>query len=723
MHPDTSKNDALKELSRVLVNLSEENKRLRTEMAQLNKDAAPKSYVSLDATIYSESLDSLTDGVLIYDNQQKVTYFNEAFDQIMTDQAINVDIGMGKNDFLTKLYQSYTEDHFDASLDEWVSRALQKNAIDVVVDEQVRFNKKHYYKRSRPIPSGGQIVIMTDVTRIQEALWQAQSAEKAKSEFLANMSHEIRTPMNGIIGMTELLAMTELTQRQNHFVETISKSGEALITIINDILDFSKLEAGQAELDPMPFSLREAIEDVTDLLSTSAAEKAVDLLVRISPNLPKAMVGDVGRIRQILTNLVGNAIKFTHQGHVLIDVSGEVISDTAHLIIAIEDTGIGIPESSLEDIFGKFKQVDGSTTREYEGTGLGLTISANLVSLMGGTISAKSKVDVGSSFVINIALPTHEDVMKKTTPSIDIIGANILIVDDNRVNRDILSEQIKHWKCNSVALSSAQKAIETLQLAKSKNINIDLIITDYQMPNMNGEELFNNVRANPDYAETPFILLTSVNQDKMVNRMRKNGLNAVLTKPARTSLLLNTIIECLYNSKNASPRPYNKKTNNTPIIPQKAASPSITEYIGQNILDRSEAAPSLDVLVAEDNEINQIYIKYLLEELGISFKIVGNGRLALDKCKALKPKVIFMDISMPEMNGFEATRAIRAFEKENKLHRTPIIAATAHALKPDQERCLEAGMDDYISKPISIKGLTDLLDKWKVRQSIISQSA
>ena len=503
-----------------------------------------------------------------------------------------------------------------------------------------------------------------------------------------------------------------LGPREREFVRTIDRSGQALLTIINDILDFSKIEAGQAELDPAPFPLREAIEDVTALLSSSAADKAIDLLVRLNPELPQAFVGDVGRIRQILTNLVGNAIKFTHHGHVLIDVNGSVIDDTAHLIITIEDTGIGIPAESLGDIFGKFKQVDGSTTREYEGTGLGLTISANLVELMGGTIKADSKVGVGSLFTINLALPIHEDIKQRIKPSIDIIGSNILIVDDNAVNRDILSEQIKHWKCKSAAVSSAQKAMQVLKTANTKNVKIDLIIADYQMPQMNGEDMFNAIRANSDFAEIPFIMLTSVNQDQMSKRLLKNGLNAILTKPARASLLLNTITECLYNGNNRHSVTDPARVLGTEKKP--ADENANTQPAHQVDLEQPATSSDIDVLVAEDNETNQIYIKYLLEELGLSFKIVANGRQAVDKWKSLNPKVILMDVSMPVMNGHEATQAIRAFEDKTGQTHTPIIAATAHALKQDEERCLEAGMDDYISKPISIKGLKDVLMKWEV---------
>ncbi len=664
--------------------------------------------------IYSESLDCLTDGVLIYDRHENVSYFNEAFNQIIITQGFEITIGMRKETFLTNLYNSYPADFFEISLETWLENTVTANAMSKANDENIEFTGRHFLKRSRPISSGGQIIVLTDVSDMQVAISNAEMAEKAKSEFLANMSHEIRTPMNGIIGMTELLALTELNQRQNHFVSTISKSGEALVTIINDILDFSKLEAGQAQLDPAPFSLREAIEDVTDLLSSSAADKTIDLLVRLAPELPQSFVGDVGRIRQILTNLIGNAIKFTHDGHVLIDVKGTVSDNVANLILTIEDTGIGIPEDNLGDIFGKFRQVDGSTTREYEGTGLGLTISANLVKLMDGKIRAESKVGAGSVFTIELALPVHADITKKIKLSMDIIGSNILIVDDNSVNRDILSEQIKHWKCKSIAVNSAKKAMQVLKVAKTKNVKIDLIIADYQMPNQNGEELFKAIRANADMADIPVIMLTSVNQDQMAKRLLENGLNAILTKPARASLLLNTITDCLYDKRSGNPQPRALLAEKTRADRQEDNPPSDQPHLNQ-----PDLTSNVDVLVAEDNETNQIYIKYLLEEMGLSFKIVANGRLAVDKWKSLKPKVILMDVSMPDMNGYEATEAIRSFEDKTGQHRTTIIAATAHALKQDKERCLEAeaGMDDYISKPISIKGLSNILTKWNVCQN------
>jgi len=385
--------------------------------------------------------------------------------------------------------------------------------------------------------------------------------------------------------------------------------------------------------------------------------------------------------------------------------SSPIKNGNADLIIKVQDTGIGIPEDNLDGVFEKFKQVDGTTTREYEGTGLGLSISANLVRLMGGTIRVDSKLEEGSTFTITLTLPTHDDIMPKKKTPVEIIGANILVVDDNPVNRNILREQIKYWKCRSVAVESGEKALRILENAKTKNIKIDLVIADYHMPGMNGEDLFNAIRSNAEFAQIPIVMLTSVSEDHMTQRLIQNGLNAVLTKPARSSILLNTITECLFEAQGQAENPVIA----TADISRPNAAP-LAKVLDKPVLN----SQTLDILVAEDNETNQIYIKYLLGELGVSFKIVSNGRLAVDKWKSDKPRLILMDVSMPEMNGYEATQAIRGLEQKMEQNRTPIIAVTAHTLKGDEDRCIEAGMDDYLSKPISVQGLTDALIKWGV---------
>ena len=693
----TAVTPVMSELGYALTTMSEDNERL-TQQALIS------------AKIYDEAAEALTDGFMTYNSKGEIIQLNTAFKNIMLECGLDCELGMTRQEVYGGLVELglYKADIGELSIQEWAEKNIEFTPGMQVKDKSfISPNNRHYMSRMRSIDSGGQIVTVTDVTKMEVALQKAKDAERAKSEFLANMSHEIRTPMNGIIGMTELLGMTDLNERQNHFVKTISSSGNALMTIINDILDFSKIEAGQAKLDPAPFHLRESLEDVTTLLSSSAADKGLDLLIRVQPDLPGTFVGDVGRLRQIMTNLVGNAVKFTHFGHVLIDVSGTVTNGEADLIIKVEDTGIGIPEDNLEGVFEKFKQVDGTTTREYEGTGLGLSISSNLVKLMGGTIRVDSKLKVGSIFTINLTLPTHADIVPKKKAPVEIIGANILVVDDNAVNRNILREQIKYWKCRSIAVESGAKALAVLKNAKSKNVNIDLIIADYHMPSMNGEDLFNAIRTNSNFAHIPIVMLTSVSEDHMTQRLIKNGLNAVLTKPARSSLLLDTITECLHGAQGAVKKPAPAKAD---ILAPVAAPASK----GSNKPNTS--SQTLEVLVAEDNETNQIYVKYLLDELGVNFKIVSNGRLALDKWKSDSPKLILMDISMPEMNGYEATKAIRALEQKTGKARTPIIAVTAHTLRGDEERCLEAGMDDYLSKPISVQRLTDAFIKWGIIQ-------
>ena len=388
--------------------------------------------------------------------------------------------------------------------------------------------------------------------RVKAAVNRAELADRAKSEFLANMSHEIRTPMNGVMGMAELLLKTELDQKQKTFADIIVKSGAALLTIINDILDFSKIDAGQMELDPAPFKIGEAIEDVATLVSSKVAEKDLELVVRIDPQLPEMFVGDVGRIRQIVTNLMGNAVKFTEEGHVFIDVSGGVENGNANLKIAIEDTGIGIPEEKARRVFEKFSQVDESATRKHEGTGLGLAISSSLVELMGGKIGVHSELNKGSTFWFEITLPVHGNPTRKKHVPVDVSGARVLIIDDNQVNRSILLENMQAWKFDSAAAASGPEGLAVMRAMASQDIQLDCVILDYHMPAMNGGEVAMAIRSDASISDVPVIMLTSVDQTEDGQNFSSLGIQGHLVKPARSSLLLETIIRVLQDARDES---------------------------------------------------------------------------------------------------------------------------------------------------------------------------
>ena len=564
-----------------------------------------------------------------------------------------------------------------------------------------RFTRKAFYDVSgEPYKMFGTTV---DITHHKMAEFKAMNADRAKSEFLANMSHEIRTPMNGIMGMTQLLANCQLGPREREFVKTIDRSGQALLTIINDILDFSKIEAGHIELDHSPFLLRESLEDVTSLLSTAATDTGIDLLLRIDPDLPETYIGDVGRVRQILTNLVGNALKFTHEGHVLINVTGVVTDQIAKLNIAVSDTGIGIEEEQLSQVFEKFNQADGSTTREYEGTGLGLTIATNLASLMNGGITAESEVGKGSTFTIEIELAVTENATKAIDEELGSIRGNILIIDDIVMNHKILKEQLSSETCKCISVNSARKGFDVLAKAAEKNIPIDLVIVDYQMPHMTGEDFIRIVKTHESYKHIPLILYSSVGDDGLKQRLKNLGVNGYITKPTRHHELLRTVSKAISDAKSPVKEDLSKErpvADITSTIHQKPKAQT-AGHTGQ-----------IDVLIAEDNEVNQMFIKYIMEDMGLSFKIVPTGRLAVDKWKLLNPKIILMDISMPDWNGYEATQAIRDLEVQLSRPRTPIVAVTAHALKEDRQNCLDNDMDDYISKPIAIDSLKEMLAKW-----------
>ena len=548
---------------------------------------------------------------------------------------------------------------------------------------------------------------ITESRKMRDARDSAEKADRTKSEFLANMSHEIRTPMNGIMGMAELLSRTQLNSKQKMFADVISKSSSALLTIINDILDFSKIDAGKLVLSISPFSLVDAIEDVATLLSTNSAEKDVEIIVRIDPSLPNMFVGDIGRIRQIVTNIMGNAVKFTEEGHILVDVTGEAADSKRYrLQFRVTDTGIGIPEEQLGRIFEKFSQVDGSATRVYEGTGLGLAIATSLIELMSGKISVESKVGEGSTFTYDILLPVHIEEKAPNYIPIDVSGAHVLIVDDNDVNLAILKELMAAWQFHSTACSSGVEALAHLRSAAGQENEPDVVILDYQMPNMSGADVLRELRGDHAIAETPVVILSSVDTAEHEQELAHLCVQGHLTKPARTSLLLETMVGAIHASDHivAEP-PSQQKTTSETNKPINAKKPYLSAKRKASDID------DFDILIAEDNEVNQYVYEQTIGELDYTYKIADNGEDAIAFYQACRPRVILMDISMPVLNGFEATKKIRQLEAQEGIH-TPIIAVTAHALAGDMEKCLEAGMDDYLAKPLSPGRLEEKIDEW-----------
>jgi PAS domain S-box-containing protein len=581
-------------------------------------------------------------------------------------------------------------------------------------------------RKNRLVGADGTVHLIgssTDITELKqrehelhEARQKAVLADRAKSEFLANMSHEIRTPMNGVLGMAELLSRADIGSKERTFVDIIVKSGNALLTIINDILDFSKIDAGQMVLDPAPFNLAEAIEDVATLVSTRAKEKDLELIVRIEPGLHDAYVGDIGRIRQIITNLLGNAVKFTDTGHVLVDVTGQEIGDRSRLLVKVIDTGIGIPADKVDLVFDKFSQVDASSTRRHEGTGLGLAITSRLVEMMDGQIGVESTEGEGSTFWFTLELPRAQTAIKERSMPIDVTGARILIIDDNEVNRSILSEQMLAWGFDACACNSGPEGLSVLSAAHEMNIAVDCVVLDYQMPGMTGAEVARRIRMSPQIAHTPIVMLTSVDQSLMLNGTRQSDLDAQLIKPARSSVLLETLVRVIQKKRgDALPAEevgaQSDGDHPTQDLEAPHASPVPASLLAEEP-QRDEREPGrLDILVAEDNEVNQLVFTQILGETGYSFEIVSNGKLAVEAHRTRNPRMILMDVSMPEMSGLDATAAIRDREKVDGGH-VPIIGVTAHALKGDRERCLEAGMDDYLSKPISPRALLDKISRW-----------
>jgi PAS domain S-box-containing protein len=630
--------------------------------------------------------------IMVLDSSEKVQLCNPAFEQMFQYSRLEI-VGKAADGLLAEgsllaEARGISRGTLDGTPVNLVTRRMRRDKSLVDVELHVV-----------PLVMNGQVVgslgIYQDISArklAEEAMRQAKEAaeasSRAKSEFLANMSHEIRTPMNGIMGMTELVLDTELDSEQREYLNMAKLSADSLLSLINDILDYSKIEAGKLEIDAIDFNLGDCLGDTMKTLSLRAHQKGLELAYDLQPDIPDALIGDPGRLRQIIVNLVGNAVKFTEKGEVIVYVQTEWrTSDDIQLLFTVSDTGIGILAEKQAAIFEAFTQADGSMSRTYGGTGLGLTISSRLVAFMHGRIWVESELGKGSHFHFTVHFGLQKTPARISVPRdpMTLRDMRVLVVDDNATNRQILLKMLANWHTNPTAVESGARAITALQEAQGLGRIYPLILLDAQMPEMDGFALAESIKRNPEWKSATIMMLSSAGQRGDAKRCRELGIAAYLTKPVRQAELLDAILTALGTK------------------PIKEATPALVTRHSLR-----EAGNHLRILLAEDNAVNQVLAVRLLEKRGHAVTVTGNGKEALAALENNTFDLVLMDVQMPEMDGFEATAAIREKEKASGRH-LPVIAMTAHAMAGDRERCLEAGMDDYISKPIRPQELSDLL--------------
>ncbi len=622
------------------------------------------------------AVEAIPDGFVLFDREDRLLTCNQRYRDIYSESAPAMVPGARFEDILR--YGMARGQHPDAvgREEDWLAHRLDQHRNPVGLQEQRLADGRWIRSQDLPTPDGGRVGLRMDVTETkaqQAALLTAreaaEAANRAKSAFLANMSHEIRTPMNGVVGMAELLCDSALTAEQRLFAETIRSSGEALLVIINDILDYSKIEAERLTLYPEPFDLERIIHEVAMLLQPKARSRGIDLMIDFDMFLPTRFVGDPGRLRQVLTNLVGNAVKFTEAGHVLIRVVGlEAEEGREQLHVTVEDTGIGIAAEHLDHIFGEFNQVESQSNRKFEGTGLGLAITQRLIEKMDGAVWVDSEIGKGSCFGFRVTLPVAEDAVAPHLP-IDLRRA--LVVDDQFINRTILERQLEPCGIAVTLCRSGAEALEVL----ARDRAFDAVLTDHSMPDMDGPALALHIRA---LGLTMPIVLLSSNPTQARDAAGSEELAAIIQKPILRSDL------------------YRRLKELSGVMPE-VVTPAVVVT----------ATRQMRVLTAEDNRTNQLVFQKMVKDMDMELVFAGNGREAVELFQSFRPDLIFMDISMPEMDGREAARAIRALEA-GRSH-LPIVALTAHAMDGDEEGILAAGIDRYMTKPLRKAAISAVL--------------